>query len=193
MGMKNKIEIETETEIALLPIGPRGVQVYPNMDVWLTYQNFGSAWLGILRGPTEQIEQVFNGLFNLRATNGEMNYFDHCKTVATFWTSKPALIRFFRNQYLLVREPDNYKDEISANLMNEARLYVLIQMSELADGGHEALMDFSDTFFETSEYSMGKVSAERPDCDMKDAIISYAYRDRTNEKNNQEIIDLAAS
>jgi len=191
--MTNETEIETETEIALLPIGPRGVLVYPNIDVWLTYQNFGSAWLGILRGPTEQIEQVFNGLFNLRATNGEMNYFDHSKTVAVFWTSKPALIRFFRNQYLLVREPDNYKDEVSADLMNEARLHVLIQMSELTDGGHEALMDFADTSFEASEYTLGQISAERPDCDMKDAIISYAYRDRIKEKNNQETVDSAVS
>lgn len=154
------------------------MKVYPNVNVSLTYQNFGSSFLCVLRGTTEDIESVFNGLYNFGATNGGLDYYDHSKTVAVFWTDYRALRKFFFDRRFIAHFPLDEKPVLSnvRPYMQEALKY----MGELADN-HEFFMRFADDYM-PDVHNVGKVSAERPDNDMKDAIIGHAYRDRTGEK-----------
>ena len=41
----------------------KGIRVYEHINVDLTYQNFGSSYLFILRGSAACIDLVFNGLY----------------------------------------------------------------------------------------------------------------------------------
>jgi hypothetical protein len=71
------------------------MRIYQKVNVTLTYQNCGSVWLIILRGQHEDIEMVYNGLYNFCASNGSLQYHDVDKTVATFWSNKKAIRQFF--------------------------------------------------------------------------------------------------
>jgi len=159
----------------------RGLRLYPNVDVVLTYQNFGSSWLGILRGSSDNIELVFNGLFNLCATNGDVSYQDHAKCVAVFWSDRRGMRRFFFNQHFLPR----FKlGESNGQLKRQAMRYAHTQLEALTNFGHESFMDF-DNQFTLEPYSCGSITAERPDEDMKDAILAHAF----TEKESKRTID----
>ena len=154
----------------------RGVQLYPDFDVRLTYQNFGSTWLCILRGESANIERVFNGLYNYRATNGDYSFFDHAETVATFWSDYRSLRRFFFNRYWFPRS-DNLPFFRRVKLAKEAMRYALNQIAELRANGHEFFMDFS-VKFEPVVHTMGTTNAENPDADFKDAVLTHAFKDK---------------
>jgi hypothetical protein len=159
------------------------MKIYPEIDVELTYQNFGSAWLGVLRGSTDNIETVFNGLFNLCATNGERQFQDHLQCVAVFWSDRRAMRRFFFNRYYMPRyhpEPDVR----NVRLVRDAMRYALQSLKQLAQGNHEAFLDFSKCYV-PEVYGTGTISAERPDSDMKDAILSHAFA----EKDSAKVVD----
>lgn len=141
----------------------------------MTYQNFGSSYLCILRGKTEDIELVFNGLFNFGATNGGLDYYDHSKTVAVFWSDYKSLRKFFFNRRF-IPQSDEPSGRIIRACMHEAQDNMIL-LSE----NHEFFMRFADSYMPET-HDVGSISAERPDHDMKDAIISHAYRDRTGEK-----------
>jgi hypothetical protein len=151
------------------------MKVYPSLDVDLTYQNFGSTWLCILRGKTEDIDLVFNGLYNLGATNGDYQFFDHAKTVATFWSDRKGLLRFLFNQaFLPIRCGNKGVGKIVRRCMRQAQKRIL----ELRTTGHEVFLDFENKF-ELTVHGIGKVTAERPDSDFKDAVMSNAFKDRS--------------
>lgn len=161
------------------------MKVYPNLDVELTYHNFGSAWLMILRGSTEQIELTFNGLFNLGATNGDREYQDHLETVATFWSDEDSMFEFFFNQFFHPRCSLRIKDEQKDPAYQPAMTYAAAQMEKLRTTGHEFFLDFANRFVPET-YSTGQVTAERPDNDMKDAILTNAYKDK-NESEQTDV------
>lgn len=152
------------------------MRVYPTIDVDITYQNFGSTWLCILRGATENIDLVFNGLYNLQATNGDYQFFDHTKTVATFWSDSKALRRFFFNQKFLPVTSGKSKGE--GKLVRRCMRYAQERVAELRDNSHEVFLDFENKF-EPTVHSVGKVTAERPDSDFKDCVLSNAFKDRS--------------
>lgn len=152
------------------------MRVYQNVPVTLTYQNFGSTWLGILRGSTQDIEAVANGLFNLKATNGDCQFFDHAETVGMFWTDRRAMRRFFFNQYFLKRCDGNGAWS-NGKLARYAMRYAKSKIEELRKYCHESFMDFS-IMFQPVEHGLGRISDERPDSDFKDAVLSFAFRDR---------------
>lgn len=156
----------------------RTMKVYPNLDVDLTYQNFGSAWLGILRGATENIELAFNGLFNHCATNGEHQFQDHLQCVSSFWSDRRAMRRFFFNQYFM---PKVVAERGNGKLARMAMRYAHTKLAELAATSHEFFMDFSKQYM-LEPYSNGCITAERPDSDMKDAILANAFSDRDVSK-----------
>lgn len=158
---------------------PAIMKLYPNLDVEFTYQNFGSAWLGILRGASEQIELAFNGLFNLCATNGEHEFQDHLRCVSVFWSSRNAMRRFFFNQYYMPRF-----DACQSNgkLVRSAMRHALRQIETLSQTCHEDFMNF-DNQYAPDTYVCGQITAEKPDSDMKDAILLHAYADKENTKN----------
>ena len=155
------------------------MKVYQHIDVSLTYQNFGSSFACILRGKQEDIDLVFNGLYNFGATNGRLDYYNHTKTTAVFWSDYKALRKCFFNQKFIPNMPMWGEAKLSdvRPYMQHARKL----LKELQESGHEFFMNFADNYMPDA-HNVGRVSAERPDNDMKDAIISHAYRDRTGEK-----------
>ena len=166
---------------------PNGVRPYHGLNTALTYQNFGSVWLCILRGKPEDIELAFNGLFNLCGTNGtviangkedtagelEFDNRDDISGVATFWTSRNALRRFFFNRYFMSRCADDPTVKQGA-LVRRAMRYALARLAKLRKWGHEAFLDYSQVY-DAAEHAFGQVSAERPDSDFKDAVLQHAF------------------
>lgn len=148
-------------------------ELYPSIDVSLNYQNFGAAWLGILRGSPENIELVFNGLYNLQATeNRGPTYHDAAHTVATFWTSRKRLYKFFFNRYLLPRTTG----DDGAELIASANRFADDSIAAFKDGSHEGFLRFNRTVIPET-YGQGTKSAERPDEDFKDAVLFHAHGD----------------
>jgi hypothetical protein len=162
------------------------MKLYHNLDVQLSYQNFGSAWLCILRGPTEQIGLAFNGLFNLCATNGEMEFQDHLEMVATFWTDRRAMRRFFFNQYFMPRCMGN-RGRGQGRLARMAMRHAWTKLDSMS-GCHEQYLDFANQWMPET-YGNGCISAERPDADMKDAILSNAFKEKETLAN--KAVDIA--
>lgn len=148
----------------------KGLFLYPGVNVKMTYQNFGSTWLGILRGSTENIESVFNGLYNLGATGGKLSFCDHQQTIANFWTSEQELRKFFYNRKALRIHRDTTRQQ--------AQEYAKEQMEALRGNCHECFMDF-ETSDEIQEYSMGTTKAENPDADFKDTVLANAFKDKS--------------
>jgi hypothetical protein len=151
------------------------MKVYPNLDVRLTYQNFGSTWHCILRGSTEEIDLAFNGLYNLGATNGDYQFFDHAKTVATFWSDRKSLRRFFFNQVFMPVCAGNAPNQ--GRLIRRAMKEAQRRMAELREDGHEFFTDYGNQFAPTV-HGVGKVSAERPDSDFKDSVLNHAFANK---------------
>lgn len=161
------------------------MKVYSKVDVGLTYQNFGSAWLGILRGSTENIELVFNGLYNLCATSGELQYQDHLQCVAIFWSDYKGMRRFFFNQYYLPRYISS-RDPANGKTVRESMRYALNQLRELSATSHESFLDFTRRYV-PDVYHTGQITAERPDNDLKDLIVMNAFKDRDTAQKSVDI------
>lgn len=155
------------------------MKLYSNLDVDLTYQNFGSAWLGILRGATENIELAFNGLFNMCATNGGHQFQDHLELMTIFWTDRKAMRRFFFNTHFIPRCEGNKPGQL--RLAREAMRFAHSRLDELSATSHENYLDF-EKVFAPETYGNGTITAERPDSDMKDAILSNAFADKDTAK-----------
>lgn len=158
-----------------------GMKVYNSVDANLTYQNFGSSWLGILRGTSEQIRLTCNGLYNLRATSGRETYHNEERTLATFWTSEKAMRRFFYNQLYLPREMGNHELD---SLRKECDSHAQAQIEALSLENEEFMVfekNFSPTIF-----GNGTIVAERSDHDMKDAILSNAFSEKDFTKKIDE-------
>jgi hypothetical protein len=147
------------------------MKLFSTLDVELRYQNFGSTWVGILRGRTEQIEQAFLSLWNLRATSGELEFYNHSQTVGVFWTDEKSMRRYFFNrEYLKCRAQER-------GFIRWCLAQAHVKLDELRGAAHESFMDFSE-HFETDDFSVGKVTAEKPDADMKDQILAHAFSDK---------------
>lgn len=149
------------------------MRIYQHIDVELTYQNHGSSWLCILRGSTENIDSVFNAVFNFGATNGEYEFQDHSKTVATFWTDETRLHRFFYNLFFF-RDLDG----------RGAELYANTQIATLRATSHEFFKEY-DTQASVHYHSLGKVRAERPDLDFKDSVVQNAFAPKDEQDDEK--------
>jgi hypothetical protein len=159
-----------------IPEPVEGMRVYSNIPVELTYQNFGSTWLCVLRGKSEDIDLVFNGLFNLCASNGDYQFFDHTQTVAVFWSDRKNMLRFFFNQFFGPRCNPEFTSlwKGQGKLVREAMRYAKSKVQDLRDNCHEQFVDFTNTFL-PQIHAMGQISAERPDSDFKDAVLTHAF------------------
>jgi hypothetical protein len=159
------------------------MKVYDNLDVDMSYQNFGSSWLIVLRGATEQIESAFNGLFNFCATNGQLTYQDHLQTVATFWSSEEAMDNFFFQKCLNQRVLSSVDKGVRGGSAGPADAYAIAQLATLKTTS-ENFMDFTRDAYMPETYGLGKITAENPDNDMKDAILSHAMKDKSSDVKN---------
>lgn len=155
------------------------MKIHKTLSVDFGIQNFGTAWLGILRGPTEQIELAFNGFYNYRATEGKLEYQDGCQTIATFWTSKKKMRRYFINRYYIPAfDVDNRKS--AAKTAWEARRWAIEQMSLLSNS-QEAFINYNKQI-EPDTYSCGIISAEKPDLSLKEYLVLESFKTSPQEK-----------
>lgn len=147
--------------------------IYENAPISLTYQNFGTAWLGIMRGNPEFINDTFNGLFNLMATNGKLEKHDVDGALCTFWTSPKAMQRFFFNQYTHPRQQ-------SATLHKEGKAFAAQRIAELMP--RQEFFIRYDGVYLPAAHNIGTSCAERPDYDFKDSVLIHAHADKTVDK-----------
>jgi hypothetical protein len=155
------------------------MKLYKDIDVSLTYQNFGTHWLGILRGKEQDIELVFNGLFNFGATSGKLEFQGFGNTVATFGTDKKSLYDYFFTRFLLNK--CNHKNTKKHPWekhpsFKPAQSYAGQSIAELQEFGHESFINYRNKH-SLDIYSTGTMSAEKPDMDFKDAVLEHCFKD----------------
>lgn len=148
------------------------MKIYHGLDVALSVQNLGSRWVGILRGPTEGIELTFNGLFNLMATNGNKEFRGASDCLATFWTSQKQMRRFFFNQYFIPKT--DYP--VNGKVVRRAMRFAHEKIAELLQ--HQERFLHYEAQIITEDFTSGTITAERPDTDMKDAMIISSFNDK---------------
>lgn len=161
------------------------MKIYPNVDANLFVQSNGSDLLMVIKGYNEeQIELLYNSLFNFGATadTANLDYADHNKTVATFRSNPDDMKRYFRNLFFFrnVDKPEykGKKGGIKADMdaYAEAQFALLQKESGITHDPHKKTVLMP-------EYGRGKLSAERPDTDFRDAVLSHAYADRSSGKD----------
>lgn len=148
---------------------------YPQVNVELTYRNYGTSWMCILRGATDNVEQVFNGLYNYCATHGNLDIqdSDDVDVVGIFWTDRNAMRRFFFNRYFMPRCNGNGKGQLTLAKQAMRFAYGQLELVKVShEKGHTASRYMPDIF------SVGVICAERPDSDMKDAILANAFKEK---------------
>jgi len=108
-----------------------------------------------------------------------------------FGVTKKALRRFFFNQYYIPRF--DLSKVFDGKTIREAMRHAKASIQSLRENGHEFFIDFSNTF-ELDCHAIGKVKAEKPDSDFRDAVLSHAFKDRTftPDKSIGEEIELSA-
>ena len=157
------------------------MRIYPNTNVDLTYQNGGTVWLVILRGAKQDIEQVFNGLWNLGATGGELDWEDfkddNGNDIAVFWSNHKNMYKFFFNLFFF-RNADNYKG-IKYGVFPACYEFADSQI-ELLQSNPVQFRNFNKTKSVLEPYSIGTNIAEKPDEDFKDAVLKQAFDDKRN-------------
>jgi len=168
--MTNLANITDEIEVEQVLVKP-----YDHVDVTLSYQNFGSTWLGVLEGSTVNIQDVFNGIWNLRGTSGELEFFNSLETIGTFWTSRNAMRRFFFNRFYIPRAGTGSRQ---GSLIRQAMRYALAKLETLRQDNQTSLLNFEGQI-NAETYSVGKIKAEQPDADAKDKILEYAFADKS--------------
>lgn len=152
------------------------MKIYRNLDVNLTYQNFGSTWALIMRGKTESIEAATNGLFNWKATSGDVEFHDLAETVGVIWTNEDSMEHFF-----FCQAENHLLNQIDCEPNSDMEKRIKKVASSISTRKMKCLREYHENFFNFSgshapeTYGNGKLTAERPDVDMKDSIVDYAF------------------
>lgn len=164
-------------------------RIYSNCPVDISYQNFGSVWLVILRGKEQDIEATFNGFFNFGATNGDLDFHDGEHTIGTFWTKEENLRWAFAtirlNHYLLKGRGQKAKGR-KGGFWNKALNAAEVMMGRLKQR-HEPFISYSSTGVES--FSTGTVRAEKPDYDGKDLILFSAFQNQGESISEPKSLD----
>lgn len=142
------------------------MKLYNELDVDLTFQNFGSQWLMIMRGEENDILLAFNGMWNYGATSGEIDFTDHAKTVAKFWSDEKKMLKYFKNRFW-----------IGHNMTEPMAIMVAGKEMEKLRAERQTFINFNQKQMPDG-YNMGTSSAERPDSDFRDKVIVHAFRDQ---------------
>lgn len=150
------------------------MKVYANVDVTITYQNFGSVWLVALHGTEDAINLVFNGLFNFNATGGHLSWPEGTKTFANFWSSPAKMWRFFYNRAVLRLDLDGLPMREKRELVNECRMFASQQVELIKTTCQETMIDYTRAQVPYL-LAMGTIGAEKPDDDFRDAVVKAAF------------------
>lgn len=152
------------------------MKIYNNINATFTMQDYGSAWLIIMRGTQQEIEWLFNGFFNHGAVDTSEIKWNDLDDTALFWTNKEKMGKFFWNLALHRKLNQGHADNKSTS--NAAYLIGESMLKDLYNNHRESRNMYhygSENYY---QYNIGKISAESPDLDMKDAIINHAYAEK---------------
>ena len=140
----------------------------------VSYQNFGTSWLIILKGAEKDIEESYNSFYNFCASGIEPNldWRDGAKTVATFWSNETRMKDYFKNIFEICRE----------GLETETVAFVDKNLAELRNSP-ESFWDFRKHYM-PDVHETGTIKAERPDNDFKDLVILNGL---TNEPKTDKV------
>lgn len=153
------------------------LKLYPNTNATLAIQNYGSGCLMVLRGGKNEINLLFNALFNLRAVDNTRLDFNEMEDEATCWTTEKKVEKFFVNFSL-------------HRLLNRGHTCDGLTRGVAEKQGKDLFQNFYDNHRESRSlyhygspanndfYSLGKITAERPDNDFKDKVLGYAFKDK---------------
>jgi hypothetical protein len=153
------------------------MKLYPSLSVETAYQNCGSWWLVILEGPENEIELTFNGLYNFGATNvsDALEYTDHTRTKAIFWSTPEYMFKFFYESHLLACQQQS--------CAKHAKVVANLRMEEFRKCS-VPFFDFNRTHF-CDAFTIGTKSAERPDDNYREQATLHSHKkasERTIDK-----------
>lgn len=121
------------------------MKIYETLPVSVSYQNFGSSYLIILRGPEEAIEATFNGCYNfgMCSSNAELDYRSADRTVATFWSNEYDFwhaLKMMRINHFCLTRPDAKKGQ-RGGWADKAEEWAMGKLNELKEH-HEPFLDY---------------------------------------------------
>lgn len=116
---------------------------------------------------------------------------DHLQTTARFWSSEKNMRRFFTNQVYIPISAVPDKKKAQDRGYKSALIVADTKMKELKETSHEFFLNHRLTS-PGDVYAMGELYAEKPDMDMKDAILTEAFKDRTIEGGHNTLTEYQA-
>jgi hypothetical protein len=148
-------------------------------NVKLTYQNYGSSILIFIQGATQEAAHGrYLSLWNWNATSSDENYV--ANNVIAVWSTIDKLQQYFFNLRLVqLSNVDDAipmtKDERKANGMKRDKEARLLAAADFAEVETESFRSVNSNY---AEYSMGTITAEKPDDDFKDSVMAYAFSNK---------------
>tara|TARA_R110002051_G_scaffold12537_1_gene43515 strand:+ start:2984 stop:3406 length:423 start_codon:yes stop_codon:yes gene_type:complete len=137
----------------------------------LFLQPNGSVWaVGMQSSDPQKIEQQVWSFFSHGAIDSADDVTNLSEKFSYVWTDRPRLEKYFYNSSFAMvfnEEPVNVNATPADNLGNGARLYHKIK--NLAEKRMEELLENTDRWWRPADpnevYSLGTISAEKPDKD----------------------------
>lgn len=158
------------------------MKVYKNLDCELTIQSYGSTWLVILRGKEQDIRDTFNGLYNFKATNGKhIDFTNASKTIAKFWSSEKQMRKFFQLLYYFRTPLENFTQYKGQKDGGEYKRLMLENVNQqiLSVRGTMETFEPREKRNYNPLFEVSSASAEKPDEDFKDSVLTHAHKDRS--------------
>jgi len=135
----------------------------------LAYQDFSTKIIVAITGSPEDVEADFWGFFNVNATDAGLHHFGEARihwltpTTAQFYTTRERLMKGLELRSinkLLQDDPDTYESDEDENLLADAQ-----QMAQEWFDSMERVTDIIKKNVRETVYSMGTITAEKPDSD----------------------------
>ena len=135
----------------------------------LAYQDFSTKIIVAITGAPEDVEADFWGFFNVNATDAGLHHFGEARihwltpTTAQFYTTRERLMKGLelRSINKLLQDSSNaYESDEYENLLRDAK-----QMAQEGFDSMERVTDIIKKNVRETVYSMGTITAEKPDSD----------------------------
>tara|TARA_Y100000310_G_C20611892_1_gene778433 strand:- start:405 stop:860 length:456 start_codon:yes stop_codon:yes gene_type:complete len=135
----------------------------------LAYQDFSTKIIVAITGTPEDVEADFWGFFNVNATDAGLHHFGEARihwltpTTAQFYTTRERLMKGLelRSINKLLQDSSNaYESDEDENLLRDAK-----QMAQEWFDSMERVTDIIKKNVRETVYSMGTITAEKPDSD----------------------------
>ena len=146
-------------------------------NIKLAYQNYGSSILIFIQGVTqEDAHGKYLSLWNWNATSSDENYV--ADNVIAVWSTIEKLMEYFYSIRLMQlsnaddAKPAMSKDERKLNGMKRDKEARLLAAADFAEVATESYRSVNSNYV---EYSMGTITAEKPDDDFKDCVLNHAF------------------